>query len=179
LFTLKKLGHLFVAGVPATGKTWLGTWLAQKQGYMHIDAEKDDGVDFDDAGIHEEWDEMLDTGRAKKFVAAINRLPKQVIINWGLAMEALFVVTALEAEGFEAWWLNAVPAQARKAFIIREKKKPLEKRIPIECFDRQMAEITRYWSLVERVFGDRIIHGLKSDGSQRRPEDLWAEIAAA
>src|SRR5438093_3341302 len=31
--------HLFVAGVPATGKTWLGCWLAER-GYIHIDAEK-------------------------------------------------------------------------------------------------------------------------------------------
>jgi shikimate kinase len=38
--------HLFIAGVPATGKTWLGSWLAAERGYRHIGAEKNDGIDF-------------------------------------------------------------------------------------------------------------------------------------
>ena len=48
--------NLFIAGVPATGKSWLGSWLAQEHGYLHIDAEEAGGEDFDSVNIRNEWD---------------------------------------------------------------------------------------------------------------------------
>ncbi len=69
---MSKARHdLFVAGVPATGKSWLGRWLAEERGYVHIDAERDGGADLDRAGVHREWDELISTCRATRFVEAI------------------------------------------------------------------------------------------------------------
>lgn len=169
--------HLFIAGVPCTGKSLLGSWLEKEHGYIHIDAEG--GVDFDRAGVHREWDEFLMmSGRAKNFVAAVNRRCKPMVLNWGLPMEDLFVVAALQAERVESWWFRGELGQARRAFIEREEKKPEAKRIPVERFDRQMDQIDRHWLLIERLFGERMVDGLQADGSQRKPEDLWAGITA-
>jgi hypothetical protein len=41
-----------------------------------------------------------------------------------------------------------------------------------------MDQINGHWLLVERLFGGRMIDGLDANGSQRKPEDLWAEITA-
>ena len=164
--------HLFLAGVPATGKSWLGRWLAEKHGYVHIDAERDNGIDFDRAGLRPEWHELVEAGRAASFVAAAGRLAMPVVVDWGFPTPFLYVVAALEAEGVHAWWLHAQREQARTAFIARGGIDP-------RCFDSQMDNIEREWLLIAQVFGSRIIAGLNRDGSQRKPEDLWSEITAA
>ena len=96
---------IFVAGVPATGKTWLGAWLGE-QGYLHINAENDDGIDFDLAGIHDEWTELASTGRADAFVKALERLDKPVVLTWGFPVPLLYMVQALRVSGMEVWWIH-------------------------------------------------------------------------
>lgn len=161
---------LFVAGVPATGKSWLGQWLAEEHGYVHIDAERDGGADFDRARVHYEWDELISTGRATKFVNAICRLPSSVVVNWGFPTRYLYVVSALQAEGIRAWWFHAPRNLARRAFVARGGIAPV-------CFDSQMADIEREWLLIKSVFRPCIVEGLRSDGSQRTPEEIWREIS--
>jgi len=161
---------LFVAGVPATGKSWLGQWLAEKHGYVHIDAERDGGIDFDRAGVHNEWNDLISTGRAGTFVRAIGRLPNPVIVNWGFPTRYLYVVSALQAEGVRTWWLHAQRHLARQAFVARGGIAPV-------LFDQQMADIERKWLLIASVFGSRVVEGLNSNGSQRTPEELWREIS--
>ena len=168
---------LFISGVPATGKTWLSSWLADTQGYVHIDAEKEHGADLDRTNLHREWDELLGTGKANKFMAAAERLKRPLVLNWGFPMRYLMAVTALQEAGVELWWLHADRDQARTAFIEREEKKPEHERIPVECFDRQMDEIEQHWSEIEHIFGTNMVDGLKPDGSQRDPPELWAEIS--
>lgn len=164
--------HLFVAGVPATGKSWLGWWLAETYEYVHIDAEKDAGSDFDRAGVRDEWKELVATGRAHNFVAAVGGVGKRFIINWGFPTRFLYVVSALQVAGVRAWWLHGDRAHARKAFMTRGG-------IDLLCFERQMDDIAREWSLIASVFGPHIVEGLDANGSQRTPEDIWSEIARA
>ena len=163
---------LFVAGVPATGKSWLGQWLTEEHGYLHIDAERDKGADFDRVGVHDEWDELISTGRATKFVKAIGRLRHPVIVNWGFPTRYLYVVSALQADGVRTWWFHAERYLARQAFVARGGIDPA-------YFDRQMVDIEREWLLIVSVVRPRIVQGLNPDGSQRTPEELWREISAA
>ena len=164
--------NLFIAGVPATGKSWLGQWLADEHGYIHIDAERDAGADFDCVGVHSEWDELISTGRASKFVNAIRRLPNSVVLNWGFPTRYLYVVRALQVEGFCVWWFHAPRNLARRAFVARGGIDP-------SYFDKQMADIEREWILIKYVFGPCIVEGLRSDGSQRTPEEIWREILSS
>src|SRR5919108_1798579 len=126
--------HLFVAGVPATGKTWLGSWLAER-GYIHIDAEKDNGADLDRMALHQEWNCLVGTGRATTFMAAVKTITQPLVVNWGFPTRYLYVVSALQAEGVHAWWLHAPRGLARKAFVAREALKPPPQRIHVQCFE--------------------------------------------
>ncbi len=118
---------------------------------------------------HDEWNELIETGRAKSFLTAVRRLAKPVVINWGFPTRYLYIVSALQAEGVQAWWLHAERTQARAAFIARGGIDP-------QLFDWQMDNIERERLLISSVFGERVVAGLGPDGSQRRPEDLWSEI---
>jgi hypothetical protein len=165
------LTHLFVAGVPATGKTWFGEWLAKKHGYFHIDAERDYGVDFDKLGVHAEWDDLIGSHNAREFVAAINKQPRPVVVNWGFPTRFLYVAAALKAEAVPIWWFNGDPEMARRAFVRRGGIDPA-------LFDKQMSAIERDWAQIEAVFRPRILHALRQDGSHRTPEELWSEVSA-
>jgi hypothetical protein len=169
---------LFVSGVPATGKTWLGNWLSGTQGYVHLDVEKEGGADLDRTNLHQEWDALLKTGNAENFITAAERLNRPLVVNWGFPMRYLKAVTALQEIGVELWWLRADRGKARTAFVEREKKKPKQERIPVQCFDRQMDEIEQQRSEIERLFGRNMVNGLNLDGSQRHPSEMWAEIRA-
>ncbi|SRR6266581_1165727 len=169
---------LLISGVPCTGKSLLGSYLADERGYIHIDAERDNGVDFDRTCIHREWDEFLGTGQGKIFVDAAARLGKPMVLNWGMPMNFLPIVPALQAAGMGAWWLCADRALARIAFIEREKRKPERERIPVECFHTQMDEIETHWPQIQEIFEKNMLQGLRPDGSQRPAEELWHEISA-
>jgi hypothetical protein len=163
------LRSLFIAGVPCTGKTWLGSWLAEHEGFIHVDAEKNHGSDLDKAGIHDEWDLALKSGRADELAEKIQGLTKPVVLNWGFPPSYLYFVRALQVAGIDTWWIHAKRDLARDAFSKRCG-------IDLRCFDRQMGEIERHWLLLELVFDNRTIEGLDDEGKQRHPQDLWQEI---
>ena len=73
--TEKMIRSLFISGVPCTGKTWLGSWLAEHEGFIHVDAEKNNGSDLDKAGIPHEWDLALKSGPPKVCGLACLELP--------------------------------------------------------------------------------------------------------
>ena len=166
--------HLFIAGVPCTGKSLFGDWLGKQRGWIHIDAERKHGADFDAAGIHAEWDQFLSTGRANIFSNAADRTGKRVVLNWGFPLfptSYAFIVPALQTANFSAWWFRGDRIAAKDAFIKRGG-------IPIALFEGQMDQIERQDELIKRLFGDQTIEALKPDGSQRQPEDLWQELTA-
>jgi hypothetical protein len=41
-----------------------------------------------------------------------------------------------------------------------------------------MDDIEREWLLISSVFGSKVVPGLNVDGTQRTPEELWADMAA-
>jgi hypothetical protein len=159
----------FVSGVPCTGKTWLGNWLQENEGFHHVDAEKDNGRDLDTFGIHKEWDMVAQTGRAEAIATKISTLSNPVILNWGFPMSYMYFVRALQVAGMPAWWIRADPRQARVAFTARGSS-------DVQRFDHQIGAINQNLLLIELVFGERIIEGLTANGAQRHPSDLWLEI---
>ncbi len=164
--------HLFLAGVPATGKTSLGKWL-RKHGYIHLDAERNDGTDFDHFAIHDAWNDLYDTGRADGFLAAIESLDKPVVIDWGFPPDALYIVNALRTVGVAVWWIDGDRQHAKAAFEYRYQNH--EGPSP-EAFDPQMDRIEKHWLLIEYVFAGHIVSGLNPDGTQRRPSEMWNDM---
>jgi hypothetical protein len=166
---MKMNSSFFVSGVPCTGKTWLGCWLAENEGFGHADAEKNEGRDLDTLGIHGEWDSVVNTGTADDLSRKVATLSMPLVLNWGFPMCYMYFVRALQVAGIETWWIRAEPALARGAFVARGG-------IDVQNFDRQIAAINRHRFLIELVFGERIIEGLTVTGEQRHPSDLWEEI---
>jgi hypothetical protein len=41
-----------------------------------------------------------------------------------------------------------------------------------------MDDIERDWSRIESVFGGRMVEGLRADGSQRAPEEIWRDMSS-
>jgi hypothetical protein len=164
--------------VPFTGKTLLGNWLQKNCGYIHIDAERENGVDLDDLEIHDEWNRFVFNRDTTSFMEAVERLKKPVALNWGFPAEFIHVPQALREQGFGLWWFDAKRSEARQAFINREGKKPKIQQIPVEKFDEQMEGIEAGWSDIEPLFKGNFIQGLDKSGQQREAGDLWKEISA-
>ncbi len=69
-----------------------------------------------------------------------------------------------------ASWFHAPRNLARRAFVDRGGVDPV-------WFDHQMADIEREWLLINSVFRPHMVEALRSDGSQRTPEEIWREIS--
>jgi hypothetical protein len=114
---------------------------------------------------------VIATGRADVFASAADRLGKCVVVIWGFPTCYLYVVTALQSAGVEAWWIHADRSLARAAFTARGG-------VDLRFFEKQMDDIEREWLLISSVFGSKVVPGLNVDGTQRTPEELWADMAA-
>ncbi len=161
--------HLFVAGLPCVGKSWLGSWLESEGLFLHVDAEVGDGSGLDELGIHTEWDRAIG-GDAGSLLRRLGQFDRPVVLNWGFPPHLLSGVKALAQSGIEPWWIDGKVAQARSAFKKRKTGR-------IEDFEAQIVAIKSDRSKIEAVFSGRVIQGLNADGSQRHPRDLWAEIS--
>jgi hypothetical protein len=165
------LHHLFIAGVPTTGKTCFGDWLAREKSYIHVNAELPGGTDFDLAKIHTEWDAVVQTGRAEAFIARLNELGRPVVITWGFRLCYLYIIAALKEAGIHTWWFHADYAVAREAFVARGG-------IDVQNFEIQMADIQREWALLKSVFHPRVVETLSSAG-RLTFEQIWVRVGAA
>lgn len=164
--------QLFVAGIPAVGKSRLGDWLEERGSHFHIDAELNKGSDFDQLGVHADWDTIFQVANAQRFRERLDTLSKPVVITWGFGVSFLPAVSALAKAGIALWWLDGDIAAARRAFIKRGG-------IPVECFDIQVGDIKREWQSIARVFEGHIINVLHRDGSAIMPPEIWAQIERA
>lgn len=72
---------LFLAGIPATGKSYFGGWLEATHGFVHIDAEVPG--QFARFGLHALWDQSLLSTDASAFAVAIQCRHSKVVLNWG------------------------------------------------------------------------------------------------
>jgi hypothetical protein len=167
---------ILVTGVPATGKTWLGNWLAEVHDFVHINLEHDDAIHLDLLGVRDEWEQLTRTGRGDHFVAALRRLAKPVIISWGFPVHCLYIVQALKTSGVAVWWLTGERHHARRAYVARylrgEGPHPAN-------FNQQMDQIDQHWLLIQSVVADQLITALRADGTQETPQELWRQMAGA
>jgi hypothetical protein len=161
---------LFLAGVPASGKSTFGEWLEANHGFVHIDAELPGRLArFDLAGS---WDHFLRTGDRREFLLRIRALNRPVLFNWGFPVSYLPVVMLLKTYGFVPWWFDADREQARRA---NEQRKT----VSLDDFETQMAGISREWSNIESCFAPNILNVLDSAGRRLPPSAIFESIRRA
>ncbi len=166
--------RLFVAGVPATGKSYFGNWLEKHHGYVHFDPEQNSRLT--EKGLNSAWHNIATTGAIGLFSYLVSRIPEPVVLNWGFPPARIEAVDAIKACGFTLCWLDGDWDTARAEFIERNKRSAPEKRISVECFDIQRNAVLAKWSRIEDLFGANVIGVLTRDGSRLAPELIYDRI---
>jgi hypothetical protein len=186
---MKKV-RLLIAGIPATGKSRFGKWLARAKGFEHIDIELCDREpdSWGYHGLRKEWNEFCGGSDRDKLPRTLEGRASSVVLNWGFPPNPLTLscVSALKAGGVSLWWFDGDPDAARKQFELRARQRlhlsslrPRRIAKELEFFDNQCNSILNYWSLIEPLFRGRIITTLRPDGTFMENEEIFSKIVGA
>jgi hypothetical protein len=146
-----------VSGIPATGKSSFGRWLAEHHGFIHIDVENGG---FRCVNLHAEWVRAVGgpVPDVRPLVDGLSAFNRPVIVDWGYPPSWLPRVGALHAAGVAAWWFDGDHDAARRSFINRGT-------ISVQALDAQMAGIQAVCRELRSFYGARMIPTISSDGS--------------
>ena len=157
---------LYIAGIPASGKSHFGKWLEANHGYLHIDAELPGRLDA--LGLHGVWDAALTRTDARLLVDAFRDKGRTIILNWGFPPAFLPFITSLRSAGFSLWWFDSDVSAARIAYC-EVGRAPMS-------FEGQVAKITAAWPEIQHVFVPNIVRVLEADGSRIPPAEIFRII---
>lgn len=151
-----KLMRILISGIPGSGKTTLGDFLARDYGFVHIDMEEQGRgsaiVENSDAFIYE-----------------LHAHAKPVVMTWGFAPdeETISVIRLLASQGFLVFWFDGDLNAARAACIRRG------------GFDEQVLQrqlqLIEQWDIARRI-GATVINVFDAKGAHRNPEEIALEI---
>lgn len=159
---------LFIAGVPAAGKTHFCNWLVDAHGYLHLDFEKADSVRSN--GVEVQVKELQKTGNPQPLIKELASKERPVAFNWGFVPDAYLFVKSLLAYGMAPVWFAASRELARKEFVVRGG-------IPVECFDTQMDRIGNRQNELSALFKSCVVWTIDENGTRLKPDAIYAEIA--
>jgi hypothetical protein len=160
---------LLIAGIPATGKSHFGRWLAREHEYVHVDIEEAGRLESLRLGAA--WNACFQTGDVSLLVAELRALGPHVVLDWGFPPEWLHVVREMKGAGVDIWWLDGDRARAREEFVKR-------RTVPVSALDVQMTKIQSRWADIQDLFGSNRIDVIASNGQRMPPEEMWRRIAA-
>ena len=158
---------LHLSGIPASGKSFFGRWLASKHKYIHVDVEQPGRLHA--LGLEIVWNECFSRNDASSLAKALKGLGAHVVLDWGFPTRWLHMVEQLKDCGFSVWWFDADHEQARSEFIHRGA-------VSLDAFEKQMADICRNWVYIKKVFASNIITTLDTAGTRPLPEVIYEEI---
>lgn len=163
------LRHVFLAGIPSTGKSYIGNWLQHERGYFHVDAELDG--ELGRLGLRIPWDTAMSSLDFSGIAIDSAVGGKPLVLSWGFPSSYMFAASAIVRAGFQPWWFDGDIAAARREHI-RCGKSPSK-------FDIQVSEIKARESQLHSIFQPNIIHVLQSDGTRTPPREVGARILSA
>lgn len=158
---------VLLSGIPATGKSTYGRWLAETKGFVHVDVEAPGALVTHSLDVA--WRGMFKTGAVRAFIDQVGQLGTEVAIDWGFPPTCLPVVRAIQAAGVGTWWFDGDRAAARRAFLARGT-------VSATHLDHQMAGITQHWCEIQMVFAGRIIQVIDSKGQYLPPGEIYAQM---
>lgn len=161
---------IFLAGVPAAGKTYFGNWLAKNKGYLHLDFEKSESADA--AEVRKEWDEFFATGKELPLIQALASKNVPIVFNWGFVPNAHSFIKHLLTYGMAPVWFAASKSHAEGEFVKRGG-------IPVEAFNTQMQKIAQYQQELGDLFQSCVIFTIDKEGNRVSPEVIYERIVEA
>jgi hypothetical protein len=161
--------HFLISGIPASGKSTFSRWLEEKKGFLHVDVEKPEVLDR--YGLATAWNTLFDAGATPApFIQALDKFNRPVVIDWGFPPEHLTTVRKLFEAGVMLWWFAADWTVARRKFIERGGKGP------VEVFDIQIRKIEAVLPEINALFGSHKEYALPSTGIYPPPDKLWKSM---
>jgi len=167
---------LVVNGWSNAGKTSLCEWLAKERGFAHIDA---DHGGIDTHNLRATWTKV-EEGDGAAFRDELQGRSSDVALDWPYnPPDALRLVVALQNAGIAVWWLDADPQAAHESFRHRAKgaMKSIAQGIQAN-FDAHSAANQLWHPVVQRVYGERHLRTLHTDGGRLSDEQIWTTICA-
>lgn len=153
---------ILICGIPGSGKTTIGDYLAKVHDYFHINAEE--STHHIGEVLSDSW-----TMHWKTFIkkASIYKTEKNVVITWGF-MPGVDDVTIrkLQKTGYKLFWFDGNRAIARTIFLKRGT-------VSEAALNIQMAKIN---SMNLDSFTPIIIDPFNSKGDFRTLEDIAQQI---
>lgn len=161
---------ILLSGIPASGKSSYGQWLAREKGFLHLDVEKN-GV-LAKAGLEPVFHETFQSRDVMPFVRTLRSRERHVAVDWGFPPHCLWVIQALGRAGVDLWWFDGDREAARKAFLKRGT-------VAVANLDRQMGAIERAWPDIASTFGTHILRTVAAGPSYLAWSDVFAHMFGA
>ena len=101
---------ILLSGVPATGKSTFGRYLAREYSFAHYDLER-----HPRGWPHPDLKATWEASR-QAFVAQLKQRHKRVALDWGFPVHCLPIVDELRAQGVRLIWFDGDRRRARSVF---------------------------------------------------------------
>lgn len=163
---MKSFPHIFLAGIPASGKSYFGRWLEAEHGYLHIDAEIPN--ELERLSLRDSWNEACNTHNCSHFAEVLRECGKPIVFNWGFPVGCLPLAVALKRTGFSVWWFDADVSAARTAYIAGGKS--------VQDFDIQVRDIQVNMIEIVTQLTPNTIFALTAAGNRMTPSKILSAI---
>ena len=162
--------ELLITGIPGSSKSTFCRWLRDNHGFafVNMESEPSSSESLDAANLRFAWEAGLACGDLGEFVEGV-RSKAPIVLEWGFPVGSSKIVFALIHAGIEGWWFDGDRLTARERFVERNT-------VPVISFDLQYQNISGNWSLIEKMFRNRVIKAAQSDGSILPPEKIFQII---
>ena len=158
---------IILCGIPGTGKSTFGDWMAKTKGWLHLDMEN---ADLKQYKLNDPWMTFLNDQHSTLFVDCLEAQGIPVVLDWGFPITLLGIISSLKAQGAMPWWFTGKRHHARASYLTREKKKSgCDPRL----FDCQYAAIANNWFQIAPIFDTRVIRSIDSEGKFLSCEDIY------
>ena len=158
---------LLITGIPGTGKSKFGNYLADKCGYIHIDMESGDYIS------------TIVTNPTSFIENLVNR-HNNIVITWGFipSDEQIQIVNLFRNYSFKIIWFDGDRGAARRKFIERDQKNgPEYLKNSLAALDLQMGKVqnSKNFNIINPI----IINTFKSDHTFKSLDQILIEIENA
>ncbi len=159
---------VLLSGIPGTGKSTYGRWLAQRHGVLHLDIENGD---LERHNLAQAWGASVVAPAAspQPIVDALRRLNRHVAFDWGYPPVWLPFVMAMHRAGVTTWWFDGDRAAARRRFLKRGT-------VSVQALDIQMQGIAAVDSDIRTFYGERIVEVIGADGIFTDPDVIYRRM---
>lgn len=147
---------ILIAGIPGTGKTTFGDFLAGQKGYTHIDMEEDHRTNK----ILENRDNFISTFFSEG---------SNIVVTWGFSpdQETIDIINYLAQQEFLVFWFDGNRDSSRKETLKRSEFDEETLQLQLKSLDE--------WNVPEKI-NAKIINVFDTNGNFRNQSDIAKEI---